>query len=507
MEGMRRVDEWGRLCEQLPPLTTLFEIDHPELLDRLSEIPDELNGILRLFDGKRSLLQVVDESPFEDLSTLSTISKLYFEGLLIARGEATVHEEPAGPSDPDLVAAKAIPESLMVPASDSLRPAAVSIPPEPMPRIPQAAAVPAVIGEHAPEPVAAPAPAAPAPPPEVETVVAVPPPAPAPAIPAPVAEVERAADAVVREPPPREARASVPSPSSRAPARSPEASVVVAEGVEYVRQSRDEPIARQEQPAAPVIVESETPAAPPEADTRRATTDPPSPMTQKSRLSSARIRPPYAEEVADDVDVLPRPVPRAFAKVVIAATVLTVLVAAFVLLRGSRPKETAPSAPATARVTAADVPPSLPSIPPPPPPEPSAPAPSVAAPPGAPPATSAPASSSAAVPTAAVSAPVVAPPPAPPGVTASPAPAGETPSARALINQAQTLLGRGSYGHAVEVARRATQADPTLPDGWLTLGGAYFAAGNNGQARAAYRKCVELAHGAGVAECRALLAQ
>ena len=68
MEGMRRVDEWGRLCEQLPPLITIFEIDHPELLDRLSEIPDELNGILRLFDGKRSLFQVVDESPFEDLS-------------------------------------------------------------------------------------------------------------------------------------------------------------------------------------------------------------------------------------------------------------------------------------------------------------------------------------------------------------------------------------------------------------------------------------------------------
>src|SRR5262249_24050387 len=44
--------------------------------------------ILRLFDGKRTLMQVVDASPFEDLSTLSTISKLYFEGLLVpATGE------------------------------------------------------------------------------------------------------------------------------------------------------------------------------------------------------------------------------------------------------------------------------------------------------------------------------------------------------------------------------------------------------------------------------------
>ncbi len=82
MEGMRRVDEWGRLLEQLPPLSTRFEVDYEQLADRLNEIPDELNGILRLFDGRKSLMQVVDASPFEDLSTLSTITKLYFEGLI-----------------------------------------------------------------------------------------------------------------------------------------------------------------------------------------------------------------------------------------------------------------------------------------------------------------------------------------------------------------------------------------------------------------------------------------
>ncbi len=87
MEGMRRVDEWGRLCEQLPPLSTVFQIDHEQLLERLNEIPDELNGILRLFDAERTLTEVVDDSPFEDLSTLSTITKLYFEGLLVLKPE------------------------------------------------------------------------------------------------------------------------------------------------------------------------------------------------------------------------------------------------------------------------------------------------------------------------------------------------------------------------------------------------------------------------------------
>jgi hypothetical protein len=88
MEGMRRADEWGRLIEQLPPLTSTFEVDHHKLVDRLSEIPDELNGILRLLDGRHTLLEVVDESPFEDLSTLTTLSKLYFEGLLVASAAA-----------------------------------------------------------------------------------------------------------------------------------------------------------------------------------------------------------------------------------------------------------------------------------------------------------------------------------------------------------------------------------------------------------------------------------
>jgi DNA-binding response OmpR family regulator len=100
MEGMRRVDEWGRLLEQLPPLKTIFEVDHEQLIERLNEIPDELNGILRLFDGKRTLLDVVDESPFEDLSTLSTVTKLYFEGLLILQstGASPAPEDDVVPS-------------------------------------------------------------------------------------------------------------------------------------------------------------------------------------------------------------------------------------------------------------------------------------------------------------------------------------------------------------------------------------------------------------------------
>jgi DNA-binding response OmpR family regulator len=83
MEGMRRLDEWSRLLEQLPPLTHRFEIDFGELSTRLGEVPDDNNRILRLFDGKRTLLEVIEASDFGDLECLQAISRLYFEGLLI----------------------------------------------------------------------------------------------------------------------------------------------------------------------------------------------------------------------------------------------------------------------------------------------------------------------------------------------------------------------------------------------------------------------------------------
>lgn len=86
MEGMRRLDEWGRLLEQLPDLDSVFEVNDSQLLERLAEIPDEINAILRRFDGNHSLIQVVDTCGKDDLETLTAISKLYFEGLIFATG-------------------------------------------------------------------------------------------------------------------------------------------------------------------------------------------------------------------------------------------------------------------------------------------------------------------------------------------------------------------------------------------------------------------------------------
>jgi CheY-like chemotaxis protein len=82
MEGMRRIDEWGRIVEQLPSLDKVFEIDYALLADRLAEIPDDVNALLRLFDGRRTLDQVIEEADYDDLSAAGVISKLFFEGII-----------------------------------------------------------------------------------------------------------------------------------------------------------------------------------------------------------------------------------------------------------------------------------------------------------------------------------------------------------------------------------------------------------------------------------------
>jgi CheY-like chemotaxis protein len=107
MEGMRRLDEWGRLLEQLPPLSAVFDVDDEMLAERLGEIPDEINDLLKNFDGKRTLMQVVDVSPLGDLEALTVISKLYFEGLIcdvpeLAPEDLLIPDEPTIDDDEPL---------------------------------------------------------------------------------------------------------------------------------------------------------------------------------------------------------------------------------------------------------------------------------------------------------------------------------------------------------------------------------------------------------------------
>lgn len=102
MEGVRRLDEWGRLQEQLPGLHAVLEVNHGELMQRLGEIPDELNTVLRAFDGQRDLTEILELAGGDDLATLTAISRLFFDGFLMVRhrSDALVDAQVGARSDP-----------------------------------------------------------------------------------------------------------------------------------------------------------------------------------------------------------------------------------------------------------------------------------------------------------------------------------------------------------------------------------------------------------------------
>jgi CheY-like chemotaxis protein len=94
MEAMRRVDELGRAAEGLP-MTERLAVDLEQLAAHLAELPDEVNGVLRNFDGKRTLREAIDLSPVDDLSTLLVVERLMGDGILRAGEPRT--STPAAP--------------------------------------------------------------------------------------------------------------------------------------------------------------------------------------------------------------------------------------------------------------------------------------------------------------------------------------------------------------------------------------------------------------------------
>lgn len=85
MEGMRRLDETTRLLDSLPPLRTMLEVDCPTLADQLGELPDEMNSILRLCDGTRTLQEILEDSEHPDLEALTIVTRLYAGHIVIPR--------------------------------------------------------------------------------------------------------------------------------------------------------------------------------------------------------------------------------------------------------------------------------------------------------------------------------------------------------------------------------------------------------------------------------------
>ncbi len=510
MEGMRRVDEWGRLMEQLPPLSTIFEIDHGQLLERLNEIPDELNGILRLFDAKRSLMHVVDESPFEDLSTLSTISKLYFEGLLIPVADAhDVLVEESIDHDQTAVDSVVVPaeagmgetrpppandENLMVPGSESFAPPPMSGSPSTPP--------PSKVGGTLPPP----SPVLHLADPNAETRVE--------------GRVEPTHDDMLPIPP----AAPTPTPSTI------DRGWGVSEGANDEEEEDDEDgdddldegedgdedgdedeagddededggedEGDEEPEDAGTLPEEQRHGSPDDNfDTSLDTIE----STNRSHSSAP---PPYDETVPSLFRVQQQrraSMLRFVVAILTALTILTIYVVVKNKIADNHQKTTA-TATTTAITTVTAHPatttPSLPTF--------AAPDATETAPTATTTATHALPSATATQAVETASTATAHPTATATNSTQNTPDPNPTASGAQLAAQAQAALEKGQTQSAIGLATRATERDPHNAEAWLILGAAHETAGSHARAKAAYTQCAKRAEGVRVSECRALLEQ
>lgn len=506
MEGMRRVDEWGRLLEQLPALGSIFEVASDELVERLAEIPDEINDLLRLFDGRRSLMEVVDERGGDDLESLGTVSKLYFEGLILdtgrtrddiaaeadveISGRATLEAHDSDEDDPSEVVGTPSGESSLDDPEDSIPP---SRPPEAIARDSEELAPP--VGVKVPE--AEPATRA------KQTMflgsfegdvggassseLAVPP---APSLPPPAAEAPAASSPASEPTPPAAVAPATPTPSEPPAAREPAPAETPA------------PAPRPEFSMSgflPAPVEARTPSFPPASD------------ETSDRVSA----PGSAESDADDDIAIPglskkrRSKPSGEAggpnvKLIggIVVGVLLIGLAAYSFSGSSESPHPAPTVDAGSPAAPAVVDAALSAPPTPPAP----PAPVDA---GAP----APVDAGAvAVVDASVAAPagdyaaLIEEAKAARGRRAEElyrqALAVNPDGVEALVELGFSALNRGNNAEARTMSERATRLDPTSSKAWITLAYSLQSLGERDASRAAYRSCVEVGQGPLVAECR-----
>ena len=120
MEGMRRLDEWSRLQEQLPSLQTgVRGQPRRAVAAACRRFPTRSTKCCACSTAGARWRQVLDESRGDDLATLNAINKLYFEGFLMVRETPAPEDE-----NTDDVLIGAIQEPEVDPDAEALLPAA-----------------------------------------------------------------------------------------------------------------------------------------------------------------------------------------------------------------------------------------------------------------------------------------------------------------------------------------------------------------------------------------------
>lgn len=87
-----RIARWERLLLRSVPLEALLQVDFAQLASALPELPDAVNGVVRLFDARRDVRRVLLDSPLHETITLEVITRLYLMGVLVPAAHALSDE-------------------------------------------------------------------------------------------------------------------------------------------------------------------------------------------------------------------------------------------------------------------------------------------------------------------------------------------------------------------------------------------------------------------------------
>lgn len=96
-DGLKHIDQWNKMCEQLPPLETIFRHDPAVLADRAEPLDRLLKRLITRFDGQKNTLEIINASPEPDLDVLQGLTLLYFEGLIYEMREVINQSESPEP--------------------------------------------------------------------------------------------------------------------------------------------------------------------------------------------------------------------------------------------------------------------------------------------------------------------------------------------------------------------------------------------------------------------------
>ncbi|MGB0648282.1 MAG: response regulator, partial [Bradymonadia bacterium] len=92
-EALNQTELWNQLCQQLPALSTICQVNFDELSNQLGQMPDTHTALIRHIDGEKSILDVVNSSNLSDVEALNIFNQLFFEGVVNGSAATPVRAE------------------------------------------------------------------------------------------------------------------------------------------------------------------------------------------------------------------------------------------------------------------------------------------------------------------------------------------------------------------------------------------------------------------------------